>query len=92
MNFASDRTGYIAFSFTYNSITQYAWASISFSADYKTLTISEWAYTTNGENIYVGQTAIPEPAEAAAGLGLLALGAAGMRRYMKNRKTKQAAA
>ncbi|WOO39809.1 hypothetical protein [Rubellicoccus peritrichatus] len=54
------------------------------------LVIHEWAYEdTPGQSIRVGQTTnVPEPAAVATGLGALALGAAGLRRW---RKAKQAA-
>ncbi|WOO43481.1 hypothetical protein [Rubellicoccus peritrichatus] len=51
-------------------------------------TIFEWAYQTDGSPIPAG--AIPEPAAVATGLGALALGAAGIRRWRKNKVTKVA--
>ena len=90
-NFTSGTTGYVVFSFVLSSATYYGWASITVNTTgANSITINEWAYTSN-ESIYVGQTssgtpAIPEPAETAGGLGLLALGAAGMSRYLRNRK------
>ena len=86
-NFTSNVTGYVAFSFVLGSTTTYGWAQILYNVDTNVLTISQWAYSSN-ESIYVGQTtsSIPEPAETAGGLGLLALGAAGMSRYLRNRK------
>jgi len=95
-NFTSGQDSYVAFSYQYNNgsdwSTQYGWALINFDLvgpDYSMI-IKEWAYTTAGENILVGQIlgSVPEPAETAGGLGLLVLGAAGMRRYLQNRRQK----
>jgi len=89
--FATGVSGYIGFKFTPDATVLYGWASVTMTttAPYAIRTINEWAHDTSGAAIQVGQTsAIPEPATTAAGLGLLALGAAGLRRW---RKIKQAA-
>jgi len=45
------------------------------------------ADSLNGQNIEAGQvSAIPEPASVASGLGLLALGAAGVREMRRRRQ------
>ena len=78
-NFKNDGgKGYIGFSFLHNSVTCYGWASVTATED-------------AGANIIVGDTgAVPEPSEAALGLGALALGAAGLRRWRKTKAAKAA--
>jgi len=88
--FTSGNSGYIGFSFDDSGITKYGWALITItdSSIISTgdgpvtvpgqLEITEWAVETSGGGINVG--VIPEPSQAAVGLGLLALGAAGLRR------------
>jgi hypothetical protein len=86
-------TGFIGFKFTANSgaDTHYGWAEITIdgtgSGGSGYIINEAWYNSTPGGAIAVG--AIPEPTTAAAGLGALALGAAGLRRW---RKQKQAAA
>lgn len=74
--------------------THYGWASITATGkdfydngdntDDAHVTINNWAYnSTPNEPINVGQ--VPEPAIVAPGLGLLAIGAAGLRRWRQNR-------
>ena len=59
----------------------YGWASVTATNLGQTWTIHEWAYEdVIGEAIAVGQI-VPEPTSAS--LGLLALGAAGLRRWRK---------
>lgn len=85
--FADNVAGYFGFRFTPNATTLYGWASITFEfGPGGGLTVNEWAYEQTGAPIQVG--AVPEPAVAAAGLGALALGAAGLRRWRKS-KTKK---
>ncbi|MFA5257325.1 MAG: hypothetical protein WC360_04180 [Opitutales bacterium] len=85
-NFTRETPAYVAFTFTYGSGTQYGWANITWHNDLS-LTINEWAYTTLGDNLTIGQTSgVPEPAETACGLGVLVLGAAFLRRRDKARK------
>lgn len=82
-------TGILGFRFYIpGSGTHYAWASITatgkdFSVD-PFITINEWAYeSTPGIPIPAG--AVPEPETIGTGLGALALGAAGLRRWRKRR-------
>ena len=88
--FTSGTASYIGFKFVSGTTTYYGWALITLAtgSTYGTVTISEWAYSD--ETILVGQTAVPEPAETAAGLGALALGAAGLRRWRKGKTAKAA--
>jgi hypothetical protein len=92
--FTSGTTEYIGFSFQHNSIICYGWAEITITANaggYGTFTINDWAYEDTGAAITVGNTgAVPEPAETAIGLGALALGAAGLRRWRKGKAAKAA--
>lgn len=82
-------TQYIAFRFlTAGTVLHYGWAEITVTPDVgDVLTVNAWAYNSVANaTILAGQTtAIPEPANAVAGLGLLALGAAGVACY-KRRK------
>jgi hypothetical protein len=93
-NFKNGTVGYIGFSFQHNSKTCYGWASITVTenaGNMGTVTINSWAFENNGGNIIVGDAgAVPEPAEAALGLGALALGAAGLRRWRKAKAAKAA--
>jgi hypothetical protein len=87
-------TNYFGFSFT-DSSTRYGWISSSFSTDgtNSTVTLNGWGYENTGAGILAGQTsAIPEPANVAAGLALLA-GSAAMwhRRRQAQQKKKNAA-
>jgi len=85
-NFQLETPAYVAFTYTYDSATQYGWANITWHNDLS-ITVNAWAYTTAGDNIMVGQTiGVPEPAETACGLGVLVLGAAVLRRRSKSRK------
>jgi len=65
----------------------FGWAKVTITdGSNGSMTVSEWAYDSTGASIEVGQTsAIPEPASVAAGLGLLALGAAGLRRWRQQK-------
>ena len=81
---------YLGFRFGLSGEQQYGWAKVSFIANFDTqisqLVIQEWAYETQaGQGINVGDGAtavIPEPTSAS--LGLLALGAVGLRRWRKS--------
>ncbi|WOO39810.1 hypothetical protein [Rubellicoccus peritrichatus] len=87
--FTSGESGYIGFQFNPSgSLVLYGWAEVILTEGGATGTfeIVQWAYDNTGANIQTG--AIPEPATIATGLGALALGAAGLRRW---RKAKQAA-
>lgn len=67
----------------------YGWARFSFDpggGSGATFSIHEWAYNdTPNQGIKVG--AIPEPAHVVSGLGLLAAGAAGLRRMRRRRQS-----
>ena len=64
----------------------YGWANITLTTGgVGTFTINSWAYEDNGNTILTGATAVPEPSTYALGLGMLALGAAGLRRFRKAR-------
>jgi hypothetical protein len=79
---------FIGFKFVSDSATLFGWANITIAPN--SLTFTDWAYqSTPGAAILVGTEAIPEPATAATGLGLLALGAAGVSAY-KRRKAAAA--
>jgi hypothetical protein len=76
-------TGFLGMSFTIGSDTHYAWLEVLVSLDGSgrpsDLQVLSAAYNdVAGQDIAVG--AIPEPASVGVGLGLLALGAAGVRR------------
>ena len=94
--FTSGNAEYIGFSFYHNNKTCYGWASITITAassnNFGILTINNWAYEDTGAAITVGDTgtSVPEPAETAIGLGALALGAAGLRSWRKNKAAKAA--
>ena len=77
---AAPVSAYIGFRFDpMGAGLRYGWARVSVTTgNPSSLTFHEWAYESTGGSIQVG--AVPEPAAAATGLGLLALGAAGLRR------------
>jgi hypothetical protein len=77
-------TNYIGFSFLTNGKTCYGWLEINIT-DSNTVTLLGWAYSDSGSILAGLTTAVPEPAETAIGLGALALGAAGLRRWRKCR-------
>jgi hypothetical protein len=89
-SFVSGTPAFVGFSFTEKGTTCYGWASITITegASVSTITVNEWAYEDSGAAITVG--AVPEPAQTAVGLGALALGAAGLRRWRKNKAAKAA--
>ena len=73
-----------------NGTTNYGWVRVTVTNDQENLpssiTINEWAYEDSpGTPIPAG---IPEPSEIGLGLGLLALGAAGIRRHRKLKNKK----
>ncbi|MEM1223810.1 MAG: hypothetical protein AAGH40_13745 [Verrucomicrobiota bacterium] len=80
--------GFIGFQFNpTGTTTLYGWARIALSSTadpFGQIEVFDWAYEDNGAPIQVG--AIPEPEAAPLGLGLLALGAAGLRRWRGSRK------
>ena len=79
-----------------DSSTYYGWAKATLTeGEYGAITISEWAYNdVAGASITVGDTgnsAVPEPSSfAITGLGLLAAGAGGVRRWRREKKDKAA--
>ncbi|WOO39813.1 hypothetical protein [Rubellicoccus peritrichatus] len=93
--FTSGVSAYFGFTFLERTelpnTVRFGWAraTVTRTPDFA-ITIHEWAYEdTFDQAIQVGDTgAIPEPAAVATGLGALALGAAGLRRW---RKAKQVA-
>lgn len=90
--FVSGATGYIGFQFNPSgSLNLYGWAEVILTEGGSTGTfeIKQWAYESSGAGITVGAGAVPEPAAAATGLGLLALGAAGLRRSRWLKRSKQ---
>ena len=67
----------------------YGWANVTLTNGngFGTFVINEWAYDDSGSSIQTGQTsAVPEPATYALGLGALALGAAGLRRWRQRKR------
>lgn len=91
VGFVSGEQGYIGFRFkpTAGEFV-YGWASVTITPGFGgSLTVTEWAFDDSGASIHVGQTvasaAVPEPAGVAAGLGALALGAAGLMRWRRHR-------
>lgn len=84
VGFTSGESSYIGFKFDPSGSQElYGWAEViltedSFAGSFE---VVRWAYDNSGADIQVG--AIPEPASAAMGLGLLALGAAGLRRMRR---------
>ncbi len=72
-----------------DSQTHYGWANMTMDASFHatTLSVDNWAYEDEPNTaIIVGQ--IPEPGAVAGGLGALALGAAGLRRWRKRKACK----
>jgi len=91
-NFDLSTQAYAGFRFNTGGGIQYGWVSLTWQND-GDLILNEWAYGDVGDSINVGQlpAAVPESETVASALGLLALGAAGMRRY-QNRKRQSATA
>ncbi|WOO39808.1 hypothetical protein [Rubellicoccus peritrichatus] len=85
--FNSGQSGFMGFSFNNGSLPVAGWAEVTFfEGPDPGITIHRWAYEDDGSSIQVGQTMnVPEPAAVATGLGALALGAAGLRRWRKRR-------
>jgi len=79
-------TQFIGFQFMGTGQVDYGWANITLGPN--SLTFNNWAYENTGAAITVGATgvAVPEPANSAVGLGLLALGAAGVSAYKRKKK------
>ncbi len=88
--FTSGEAGYFGFQFDYGGTLAYGWAEVIFSLNQTdpSMQITRWAFESSGSSILAGDmgtTAIPEPRTVAAGLGLLALGAAGIRRWRQSK-------
>lgn len=103
VGFTSGSPGYFGFKFVNTpngNATHYGWAKATLTngGTFGTFEISEWAYNdVAGGSITVGDTGsvstgdVPEPSSfAITGLGLLAAGASGVRRYRRDRKQKVA--
>jgi hypothetical protein len=77
---ASITTGFMGFKFNIGNGVQYGWARISMDGpNVNTFTLIDYAYADPGETLVAGQ--VPEPGS----LGLLALGAAGLLAWRKQR-------
>ncbi len=78
----------VGFTFTISGQQNYGWANITLGPN--SLTFHDWAYESSPDTaIPAGATSsVPEPAQAATGLGLLALGAAGVARFKRQRAAK----
>lgn len=80
IGFTNGEAGYMGFRFNPEGTTLYGWAEIILSGGSSgNFEVLRWAYEDSGAAIQVG--AIPEPASTGVGLGVLALGAAGLRRW-----------
>lgn len=92
VGFTSGESAYVGFVFVDGSDTPlYGWMEMILIADRNNTSweIVRWAIDDSGAPIQTGQTVVPEPAAVATGLGALALGAAGLRRWRKNRQQAQ---
>ena len=92
----SGSSKYLLFRFTNLSTTQvnFGWieltnATTGFTGERTSLysvTLGQWAYDDSGAEILAGQVAVPEPATATLAMGgALVAGAAGLRRWRKQR-------
>jgi len=77
----------VGFRFNISGQIHYGWADITLAS--QALIIDDWAYESTA-NTPITAGAVPEPAQSTTGLGLLALGAAGVAAY-KRRKAQKAA-
>src|SRR5690606_5732159 len=80
VGFTSGNTGYIGFQFNPGGTVLYGWAEVVLTNGSGSFEVVQWAYEDSGNTIQIGAT-IPEPKTVATGLGLLALGSAGIRRW-----------
>lgn len=87
--------GYLGFAFTDATVVHTGWIFVeSIGNDYRSFKVLDWYYTA-GNTVGAGdgrpplepQETVPEPSS----LGLLAVGAAGVLRYRRRRKTTEAA-
>lgn len=87
--FDSGVIGYLGFQFDPgDGLQRYGWAEVIITAQLNnsSFQVLEWAYEDTPDlAIQVGSTAVPEPEMAAVGLGVLAAGAAGLRRWRKRK-------
>lgn len=93
--FTGPPSKYLLFSFTNTdtSQTNYGWIELTATAtgfsstSQYSATLGDWAYDNSGATILAGQTVpVPEPATAALAMGgALVAGAAGLRRWRKQR-------
>ncbi len=76
--------GFVGFSLDLNGNTEYGWLRVEMlrkpSGPLNQITITDWAYTVGGGDIYPGQ--VPEPGS----LGLLATGALGLLLWRRARR------
>ena len=88
--FTDGVAGIMGFRFDNGSGTvRYGWADVTYTSATNELTVTQWAYNDSGSSILAGPIAIPEPGTTAIGIGLLTLGAAGVRRWKKQKKAAQ---
>lgn len=79
-------TQYVAYRFNSGGF-KYGWASVTLDTTAAVIRINEWAYENTGGAIHMGT--VPEPSTAAiTGLALLACGAGGVRRWQRDRATR----
>jgi len=83
---------YVGFRFKVGAQTDYGWANITLNPSsnpaLSSITFHNWAYDNTGAAIDIPSIPVPEPAQSATGLGLLALGAAGVAAYKRHRLNK----
>lgn len=88
-DWAVGQTGFFGFKFVSGGDTHYGWGSMQITGTPvgQGFTILEaWYNDIPDAPVFAGST-VPEPAAAALGLGALALGAAGVRRWRRARTT-----
>ncbi|MGI9518648.1 MAG: PEP-CTERM sorting domain-containing protein [Pirellulaceae bacterium] len=88
--FNSPGEGFLAFQFDVGNGTQYGWARVetldTFGIQFNDFRIVDYAYADPNQSLKVGE--IPEPGS----LGLLAIGAAGLLTWRRQRKSARSAA
>jgi hypothetical protein len=83
--FVDDQTGYIGFKFNNGSGDQYGWARIAMKGDDHAVKLIDYAYGDVGDRVKVGQTRTNDMVPDKGSLAALALGAAGLVAWRKNR-------